>query len=331
MKNYLDEYIIATRLIHRDRGATIEELSAALDKTPRAVFSILNQLDSMMFPIYDMPDPDNPKKKRYHADRTFAEYLPSLDFSEDEKAVFNYLINASDSAPGIEIDARRLFNKLKLMAAERGALIENGNRKPLLIVSTKTLQKSIDNRKLSAVTSDILKAIKGKKWITLKYRNAGSKGTFSYSVFPLIIFIHKGDSYAYVKNRFNWLRVIALERIEEIENIFEGDIPSDDRDIIKLLDDPFGFICDMDETEIVVEIDAEQAPFEKAINWPASTTFEEKENGTLVMKTRTHSYFDLKRWILERTPYVKVISPEWLREDIRNALVAGLKVNSAEN
>ena len=60
MKDYLDEYIIATRLIHRNCGATIEELSEALDKTPRAVFSILNQLDSMMFPIYDMPDPDNP-------------------------------------------------------------------------------------------------------------------------------------------------------------------------------------------------------------------------------------------------------------------------------
>ena len=81
MKDYLDEYIIATRLIHRDRGASIEELSEALGKTPRAVFSILNQLDSMMFPIYDMPDPDNPKKKRYHADKTFAEYLPSLDIT----------------------------------------------------------------------------------------------------------------------------------------------------------------------------------------------------------------------------------------------------------
>ena len=331
MKDYLDEYIIATRLIHRNQGATIEELSEALDKTPRAVFSILNQLDSMMFPIYDMPDSDNPKKKRYHADRTFAEYLPSLDFSDEEKAVFNYLINASDAVPGIEIDARRLFNKLKLMAAERGALIENGNRKPILIVNTKTLQKSIDNKKLSTITADILKAIKEKKWVTLKYQNAGNNRTFSYTVFPLIIFIHKGDSYAYVKNRFNGLRVIALERIEKMENIFEDEIPPDDTDVIKLLDDPFGFICDMDETEVVVEIDAEQAPFEKAINWPASTTFEEKENGTLVMKTRTHSYFDLKRWILERTPYVKVISPEWLREDIRNALVAGLKVNSAEN
>ena len=86
----------------------------------------------------------------------------------------------------------------------------------------------------------------------------------------------------------------------------------------------------MDETEIIVEIDADQAPFEKAINWPASTMLEEKEDGILVMKTRTHSYFDLKRWILERTPHVKVISPEWLREDIREALVAGLKVNSVQ-
>lgn len=328
MKNYLDEYIIATRLIHRDGGATIEELSEALDKTPRAVFSILNQLDSMMFPIYDMPDPDNPKKKRYHADRAFVEYLPSLDFSDEEKAVFNYMINASDSVPGIEIDARRLFNKLKLMAAERGALIENGQRKPVLIVNTKTLRKNTDNKKLSTVTSELLKVIKEKKWVTLEYRNAGGKRTFSYSVFPLIIFIHKGDSYAYVKNRFNGLRVIALERIEKIERIFEGEILPDDTDVVKLLDDPFGFICDIDETEVTVEIDADQAPFEKAINWPESTTLEEKEDGILVMKTRTHSYFDLKRWILERTPHVKVLSPEWVRKDINETLAAGLKLNS---
>ena len=327
MKNYLDEYIIATRLIHRDRGASIEELSEALGKTPRAVFSILNQLDSMMFPIYDMPDPDNPKKKRYHADKTFAEYLPSLDITEEEKAVFNYLINSSDAVSGIEIEARRLFNKFKLMAAERGALVENGNRKPVLIVNSKTLSKNVDNKKLNTITSEILKVIKEKNWVTLEYQNAESKRTFSYSVFPLIIFIHKGDSYAYVKNRFNGLRVSALERIEKIKNVFNGEIPPDDTDVIRLLEDPFGFICDMDETDVVVEIDADQAPFEKAVKWPDSTHLEEKEDGTLIIKTRTHSYFDLKRWILERTPHVMVISPQWLKDDIRETLMAGLKLN----
>ena len=327
MKDYLDEYIIATRLIHRDNGASIEELAEALDKTPRAVFSILNQLDSMMFPIYDTPDPDNPKKKRYHADRTFAEYLPSLDFTEEEKAVFNYLINASDSVPGLEVGARRLFNKLKLMAAERGSLIENGNRKPTLIINTRTLNKAVDNRKLNQITEELLTAIKTKKWVVLRYRSIGTSKSFDYQIFPIVIFIHKGDSYAYVMNKFNGLRVIALERIERIARTYEDKIPENNTDVIKLLKDPFGFICDMEETDVILEIDGEQAPFEKAVNWPENTMLEEKDDGSLIIKARTHSYFDLKRWILERTPHVKVLSPEWLREDIKDTLTAGLKAN----
>ena len=325
MKDYLDEYIIATRLIHREKGASIEELAEALDKTPRAVFSILNQLDSMMFPIYDMPDPENPKRKRYHADKTFAEYLPNLEFSDDDKAVFNYLLNASDSVPAMEIGARRLFYKLKLMAAERGSLIENGNRKPVLIVNMKTMSKTVDNKKLNRLTSEILRVIKDKKWVTLQYRNVGRAEYYSYSVFPLLIFIHKGDSYAYVKNRFNRLRVIALERIERIESVYDDAIPENDVDLLSLLSDPFGFISDMDECEVVLRIDEDQAIFERAVSWPESTTLEDGEDGSLIIKTRTHSYFDLKRWILECTPHVSIISPLWLKDDIRETLEMGIK------
>ncbi len=325
MRDYLDEYIIATRLIHREKGASIEELAEALGKTPRAVFSILNQLDSMMFPIYDMPDPENPKRKRYHADKTFAEYLPNLEFSDDDKAVFNYLLNASDSVPAMEIGARRLFYKLKLMAAERGSLIENGNRKPVLIVNMKTMNKAVDNKKLNRLTSEILRVIKDKKWVTLQYRNVGRAEYYSYSVFPLLIFIHKGDSYAYVKNRFNRLRVIALERIERIESVYDDAIPENDVDLLSLLADPFGFISDMDECEVVLRIDEDQAIFERAVNWPESTTLEDGEDGSLIIKTRTHSYFDLKRWILEHTPHVSIISPLWLKDDIRETLEMGIK------
>lgn len=325
MRDYLDEYIIATRLIHREKGASIEELAEALGKTPRAVFSILNQLDSMMFPIYDMPDPENPKRKRYHADKTFAEYLPNLEFSDDDKAVFNYLLNASDSVPAMEIGARRLFYKLKLMAAERGSLIENGNRKPVLIVNMKTMSKTVDNKKLNRLTSEILRVIKDKKWVTLQYRNVGRAEYYSYSVFPLLIFIHKGDSYAYVKNRFNRLRVIALERIERIESVYDDAIPENDVDLLSLLSDPFGFISDMDECEVVLRIDGDQAIFERAVSWPESTTLEDGEDGSLIIKVRTHSYFDLKRWILERTPHVSIISPLWLKDDIRETLKMGIK------
>ncbi len=46
MKDYLDEYIVVTRLLHRDSGATIYELAEALGKTTRAVYIILNQLEN---------------------------------------------------------------------------------------------------------------------------------------------------------------------------------------------------------------------------------------------------------------------------------------------
>lgn len=328
MKDYLDEYIIATRLIHRTQGASIEELSKALDKTPRAVFTILNQLDSMMFPIYDSPDPDNPKKKRYHSEGTFAEYLPSLSFSEEEKAVFNYLVNSSENIPAMQVEARRLLNKIRLMAAERGALIENGNRKPVSIISARAQVKAVDGLKLTRITGEILDAIREKKWVTFRYKGVMSDTAYSYQVFPIVIFTHKGDCYLYIRNKRGKLKVLALERILYIENTYLDTIPTGDEDIYKLLDDPFGFMSDMEETEIVLVVDADQAPFEKAMNWPGSVKLTDNADGSLTIRARTHSCFDLMRWILARTPHIKIISPDWIREDAIQAMRYGIEANT---
>ena len=162
MKDYLDEYIVATRLIYRPQGATVKELSKALGKTERAIFTILAQLDSMYFPLEPIQDPENPKQLRYTAKKTFAEYLPDLEFTENDKAVFNYLINNAPNTPTIESDARRLFYKLKLMASERGALIENGYNKPSPIVSALSIQKYIDTKKGTKATTILLDIIKRK-------------------------------------------------------------------------------------------------------------------------------------------------------------------------
>ena len=156
MKDYLDEYIVATRLIHRSQGASVYELAEALNKTTRAVYLILNQLEAMSFPIWTDQDPENPKIVRYHADSTFMRSLPSMDFTDDDKAVFNYLMDSANNTPGLEVQARHLFTKLKLMASERGALMENGLRKPLSIVSSASVVKKIDNKKAAKIISAIL-------------------------------------------------------------------------------------------------------------------------------------------------------------------------------
>ena len=138
----------------------------------------------------------------------------------------------------------------------------------------------------------------------------------------------KGDCYLYIRNKRGKLKVLALERILDIDNTYIDIIPTGDEDIYTLLDDPFGFMSDMEETEVVLMVDTDQAPFEKAMNWPGSVKLTDNADGSLTIRARTHSYFDLMRWILARTPHIKVLSPDWVREDAIKAMKEGIEANT---
>lgn len=324
MKDYLDEYIVATRLIYRPEGATIEDLSQALGKTSRAVFGILNQLD-YMFPIYTVQDPDNPRKLRYKADKKFAEYLPDLDFTENDKALFNYLIDNAQNSPALEKDAKRLFNKLKLMAAERGALIEAGYNKPIPIVGANTIHKQVNIKSTDKMTETLLAIIERKQRMNITYMtmNAGTYHPYR-NLFPLVIFVWHGDTYVYVVNKNNSLRMLALERIQNIDKVYDGEAPDVAYDVKTLLSDPFGIIYDTEPFEIKLRLTNPEATYEKQKDWPDCVTFEDCDDGCSVMTATTHSLFDCRRWILSRVPYVRVLKPQWLKNEIRQMLRTAL-------
>ena len=328
MKDYLDEYIVATRLIYRPEGASVEELAEALKKTPRAVFSILNQLDNM-FPLYTEQDPSNPKKLRYKADKAFAEYLPSLAFTENDKAVFNYLINNAQNTPAIEKDATRLFTKLKLMAAERGALIEAGNNKPIPIIGAKTIHKQVNTKNTDKTTEVLLSIIDGHKWMDITYKSMSAGEYHPYhKLFPLVIFIWQGDSYVYVVNSQESLRMLALERFKSIDRVYDDEAPKKSFDVASILSDPFGIMYDTEPFEVKVQLTQMEATYEKQKDWPESVTFTDCPDGTSIMTATTHSLFDCRRWILARIPSAIVLEPQWLCEDIKKAIAKALEEQS---
>lgn len=326
MKDYLDEYIVATRLIYRPQGATVKELSKALGKTERAIFTILAQLDSMYFPLEPIQDPENPKQLRYTAKKSFAEYLPDLEFTENDKAVFNYLISNAPNTPTIESDARRLFYKLKLMASERGALIENGYNKPSPIVSALSIQKYIDTKKGTKATTALLDIIKKKEWMDITYKSMNmTKPRKWFRLFPLVMFVWQGDSYLYVLNQYGQLRMLAIERIENILKSYKDTVPEHNYNIKELLSDPFGIIYDHETFDVKLKIAKEESLYIKQKKWPESVKITDNEDGSIIFETKTHSAFDCKRWILEKTPFVKVIEPEWIKDEIKAALEEGIK------
>ena len=324
MKDYLDEYIVVTRLIHRPQGASIYELASALDKTTRAIYTILNQLETMKFPIWTDSDPNNLRIVRYHADSTFMQSLPTLEFTDADKAVFNYLIDCSRNSPAMEIQARQLFYKLKIMASERGSIIENKQKKPLAIISSSTVVKKIDNKKTSKIIPGIVSAIEKNQWITFDYYNIYKKQSYGFTVYPIVIFVDKGDYYLYAFNKYEELRMLAIERINNIISVDNANIPSKKIDVKKLLEDPFGTIYDSEPFKVKFLIDDEATLFVLQKKWPDSVKITEQEDGSIIFEAETHSIYDCKAWIMQRAANVTVLEPEWLIDDIKYSLQVGL-------
>ncbi len=316
MKDYLDEYIVATRLIHRPQGTTIEELSSALGKTPRAVFDILSQLDMMFFPIYDEVDPENPRRKRYHAEKGFAEYLPDLEFTDDDKAAFNYLMDNVPNTPGMEIKLRRLFNKLKLMASERGSLIENGYRKKKKIISRPEVRTKVDFKQIQKVSSDILSIINEQKYMDLEILFLGEEETATWhGLYPVEMMVSKGDLFVFAYNKLGRLWTIPLSQIVSIKRTYEDKKPEMKVNIEQLINDPFGFDVDSDLFTVELLIDKKLAPIIESKKWPDSVSFKDGENG-VIMIAKTRNINDCKVWIYQHIPYITILKPIWLKEDI---------------
>ena len=331
MKDYLDEYIVVTRLIHRAQGASVYELAEALGKTTRAVYMILNQLETMNFPIWTDQDPDNPKIVRYHAESTFMRSLPSMDFTDDDKAVFNYLMDSASNTPGMEVQARHLFTKLKLMASERGAIMENGLRKPLSIVSSASVVKKLDNKKAAKIISAILEAISEKCWVTLEYQSIWTESSYPFTIYPIVLFVDQGDYYLYAFNKKEQIRMLAIERINGVLSNATSDLPTPTTqvDVKALINDPFGIVYDSDPFSVTLHIDSWEALYIKQKSWPDSVTISDNDDGSITFTATTHSYYNCKTWILARTPHVTVLSPSWLVDDIRETLQAGLSLYPA--
>lgn len=330
MSDHLPEYIVMTRLISRTRGATIYELAEALEKDVKTARNRMREL-TYMFPIYSDPDPDNGKILRYKIPKysNVQLFLPDMTFNEEEKSVFKMLSGAADMTPALEIPTRRLINKLTLMASERGSLIKTGANEPTPIINAQTIvPKSVDNKILHKKINLLLKAISERKWLNLTYRNIEKKSTYDTKFYPILVFISHRNPYVYGFNLNDEIRMLAVDRIEEIKGSEEGEHPKCDMALLQdLLSDPFGISCEVEPYEVKLLIAPYQVPYEKEKRWPAGkVSFKDTDKGT-IMTARTRTRFDVQRYIFERTPYIKVLEPEWLVESVIEALKNGIKMN----
>lgn len=327
MSDHLPEYIVMTRLICRTQGATIYEMARSLGKDVKTARNRLREL-TFMFPLYSEPDPDNGKILRYkilsYSKADF--YLPDMTFTEEDAAVFKMLMGSTDMTPALELQAKRLFNKLALMASERGALIKYGANEPVPIINAQTvLAKNVENKALSRKINTLLKSIADKTWLELTYHKITPDSTYDTVFYPLMVFISHRNPYVYGYNKNEEIRMLAVDRIVKINGSHSSSKPSCDMELLKdLLSDPFGISCETEPYQVKLLIDPFQAPYEKEKKWPSGkVSFQDVEEGTIMTAT-TRTKFDVQRYILKRTPHIKVLEPEWLSKEIYRELKEGI-------
>ena len=333
MSDHLPEYIVMTRLICRSQGATIYEMAAALEKDVKTARNRLRELNYVL-PIYSDPDPSNGKILRYKTLSISKSefFLPDMTFSEEDKNVFKMLQGSTDMTPSLELQTRRLFNKLTLMAAERGSVIKSGANEPVPIVNAQTIvPKSVDNKVLYKKINTLLKAISDKVWLKLTYHKIITDSTYDTEFYPVMVFISHRNPYVYGFNTKQQIRMLAVDRILNINGSYEDIKPSCDMSFLQdLLSDPFGISCESEPYKVRLFIDSYQTPFEKEKQWPkGKVSFEDTESGT-VMTATTRTVFDVQRYILERIPHIKVLEPVILRDAVVQSLKDGIEMNASK-
>lgn len=330
MSDHIPEYIVMTRLISRSQGATIYEMADALEKDVKTARNRLKEL-TFVFPLYSEPDPENGKILRYKIPSysNVQLLLPDMAFTEEEANVFKMLSEDTSMTPSLELPMRRLMNKLTLMASERGSMIKTGANEPVPIINAQTIvPKSVDNKVLYKKINTLLKSIADKEWLELTYHKIGTD-SFSMKIYPLMVFISHRNPYVYGYNKKGNIRMLAIDRIGCIDSSFKDTEPTCNLKLLQeLLSDPFGISCEAEPYTVRLLITPYQAPYEKEKQWPKDRVeFEETADGTIMTAT-TRTRFDVQRYILKRTPYIKVLEPQWLRDSVLESLEAGISLYS---
>ncbi len=324
----VDNYIIVSRLMSRSNGTTVKEMANALNVSERQVYNILEQ---MYFILYyeQYKDPENARITRYKALGDSPKLnLPELELSDDEIAVFNQLRENAELSPALRQTAETMFEKLQLMASERGKKIQVGDNSRRLILNAHTISKSVGTKNTTKAIQTILDIIKKHQWMNLTYRKMDASAPHPYNnLYPLQIFVANGDVYVYVLNYKKELRMLAIERIDKITP-FDGEKVEQLYDFKTLLSDPFGIILEEEPYTVKLWINKWEGTYLKQKEWPDSVKITDNDDGSIIFEAETRTHYDCVTWIQARIDRIKILEPEWLRQEVMDNLRKAMELNA---
>ena len=311
------------RLMSREKGATVTEISkeTGIDRwTARDMIDRMEGFnpDGKGLYIEEFVDPADRRQTRYRVpkENLWTLTLPGLNLSDEEALLLALMFDQGFSSPELKDSAVSLRKKLDMFRNYREYEILNVSQ-----------AKKIQTKETRKIIVKILNSIQADKCVSFLYKPVRREEK-EYSVIPLAVFRYEGGFYlAAQKLPDGEFRIFGLERVVSIVRVFdyEGKLP-DRVDYSERFKDPFGPFDHEEEFEAVLKFDAFSGFFNAEKRWPDGVKIETLEDESVIMYAKTRSKSGLIRFLLSYGFEVEVLSPQWLREEVKSDLKKGLEI-----
>jgi proteasome accessory factor B len=296
-------------------GISAARLAADCGVHPRTIRRDIDALCRAGFPLYD-EKANGTSMWRLRARPFQCMEQNGIGLGELAGLYFGRAVLASSGGMPFEADVDRALMKIERTIPDRSRRLAADL--PLILNAKRTGRKKLDERRVRDIAARALDAIVRERRVTMRYASASSGRTREYTIEPHRISCADGGLYllAWVPD-YDELRTFAIERIETLaltdERFVRRPMPAE----------AFGNSLGVNSgpTERVeIEFDASAACYVRERQWHRSQEFEERDNGSLLLRLEICNDLPLQRWILGFGAHAHVVAPASLAQRIRHEL-----------
>ena len=305
MSYKFDSLMLILNKLDRNETVTVHSLMDDLEVSQRSVHRYLQTLEVAGFPIhYDK------KKGTYLFYEGYS--LKKPNFSIEERLAFALAKDAmKDSGIGMEESLESLEKKLLFKQPNVGGQVILKPQKPSSIIK--------------GYLGKIYETITTFQSIEIVYKALYSNEVTTRKVDPYYIFFPDGfwtlRAYCHLRGE---LRTFALDRMRSVEVLNEHFTPRN-MSPEEELSTSFGVWLDGDMVDVVLRFDKECKSHIQRKVWHQSQKEKKLKDGRIELSFKINGLEDMKHWIYRWLPYVEVVSPKELKEEIRGNLKKAIK------
>lgn len=310
-------------MLSTHRGATVKQISEKLEINRTNVYKWLKLIEEEFgFPILDEKDViENKTRKRldkdyYHQRGT--KNLPDFKFSPQELIALYFLKGEAKAVNDIDLadNIKSAFTKIG-MFAPKGFIKKLAKLQSLFLLDTKMTKSYAGKQEIIDQLTD---AMLDNQTCYVSYHSFSDDKDKNFKIDPLHFFEHQGGLYIFVNaTSFGDIRILALDRINKVEDAGEGFDYPEDFDPIERQKYAFGLISD-DPMDVEIWFSADQARYIKERIWAVGQEIIEQEDGSIILKMRTSGSFEIKKWVLGYGGEAEVLGPVEFRNNLRTEI-----------